>query len=134
MTAYLCPAGVWTIGWGHTEGVHPWKTISEAVADELLEEDVTNVEDDLAAALPIGMVLTQGQWDALVSLSFNLAGGARALPRRAPKLWAHLCAGEMPQAAHEFLDLDHALVNGESVELPGLKARREAEAAMFMGA
>ena len=42
-------------------------------------------------------------------------------------------AGNFAGAAQEFLDIDHALVNGKPTELPGLKARRQAEAAMFLG-
>jgi GH24 family phage-related lysozyme (muramidase) len=69
----------------------------------------------------------------MTSLGFNIAGGPRALPQKAPELWANLLAGNVAGAAQEFLDIDHALVNGKPTELPGLKARRQAEAAMFLG-
>lgn len=126
LDAYLCPAGVWTIGWGHTEDVHPGQHISADFADVLLVQDIESVEWDLGLMLHVPV--TQGQWDALVSLCFNLAGGARALPRKAPLLWSDLQAGKKVEAAHEFLDLDHA--NGK--ELWGLKLRRQAEAALFL--
>jgi GH24 family phage-related lysozyme (muramidase) len=41
-------------------------------------------------------------------------------------------AGNAQSAAEQFLDIDHALVNGTPTELPGLKARRQAEASMFL--
>ena len=126
LDAYLCPAGVPTIGYGHTCGVHLGQTISAEFADELLRQDVEAVENDLA--LMVHVTVTQGQWDALVSLCFNLRGGPHALPKKAPRLWAALVAGERPEAARQFLDMDHA----GGVELAGLKARREAEAALFL--
>src|ERR1019366_6672384 len=85
LDAYLCPAGIPTIGYGHTEGVHLGQHISAPFAAGLLIEDIEAVERDLALMLHVPV--TQGQWDALVSLCFNLAGGARALPKKAPRLW-----------------------------------------------
>jgi lysozyme len=126
LDAYLCPAGVPTIGYGHTCGVRLGQSISAEFADTLLRQDVETVENDLALMLHV--TVTEGQWDALVSLCFNLAGGPRALPRKAPRLWADLTAGKKPEAAHEFLDMDHAA----GVELAGLKTRRVAEAALFL--
>jgi lysozyme len=126
LDAYLCPAGIPTIGYGHTRCVHIGQHITTEFADVLLAEDIEAVEDDLDLMLHVPV--TQGQWDALVSLCFNLAGGARALPRKAPLLWSDLQAGKKVEAAHEFLDLDHA--NGK--ELWGLKLRRQAEAALFL--
>jgi lysozyme len=127
LDSYLCPSGVPTIGWGHTCGVHLGQTISAALAYVLLSQDVSDVENDLALMLH-GTPVTQGQWDALVSLCFNLKGGPMALPKKAPRLWADLLAGKKPEAASEFLDMDHA----GGVELAGLRARREAEAALFL--
>ena len=126
LDAYLCPAGILTIGYGHTLDVHPGQHISADFADVLLLEDVEAVENDLSLMLHVS--LAQGQWDALVSLCFNLAGGARALPKAAPRLWADLHCSKWTDAARELLDMDHA--NGR--ELPGLKARRVAEASLFL--
>jgi len=132
LSAYLCPAGIWTIGWGHTGGVSPGMRITAQQADEFLVKDVNRVAAVLDSMLPKAE-LTQGQQDALISLAYNMNGGPWALPRRAPKLWAALNAGEVPQAAHELLDMDHALVHGKVEELAGLKLRREKEARMFLG-
>jgi lysozyme len=133
LTAYVCPAGILTIGWGHTKSVVSGMIITAEQADELLAQDVAGVSKALGALLPPHVVLTQGQVDALVSLAYNMNGGPWALPRRCPRLWADLVSGEMPQAAGEFLDCDHAMIQGKPVELPGLKARREAEAKLFLG-
>jgi len=132
LTAYQCPAGIWTIGWGHTAGVQQGDQITAQQAQALISQDLTSTANDLSAILPATVSLTQGQFDALTSLAFNIGGGARALPHKAPKLWADLLAGSTQAAAAQFLDIDHALVNGTPVELPGLKARRQAEATMFL--
>ena len=127
LDAYLCPAGVWTIGWGHTEGVRDGLRITEDLAEEFLRRDMTQVERGLVTV--IHAPLTQGQHDALVSLCFNLAGGARRLPSIAPRLVAKINGGDYAAAAAEFLDIDRA--NGRV--LPGLSRRREAERALFAG-
>jgi lysozyme len=67
--AYLCPAGVWTVGYGHTKGVKPDMVISELQADYFLKEDVVNAEN---AINKHGLHLNQNQFDALVSFVFNL--------------------------------------------------------------
>jgi len=126
LEAYLCPAQVWTIGWGHTAGVKEGDIIAEERAEELLAADVAQIVADLPKV--IHLPLTQGQCDALVSLCFNLRGGALGLARLAPNLVAKVNAGDMAGAAEEFLDIDRA---GGKV-LPGLAQRRAAERAMFL--
>jgi lysozyme len=125
--AYLCPAHVWTIGWGHTAGVKPGDTVTEEQAEALLDSDVAPIERDLPQV--IHAPLTQGQLDALVSLCFNLKGGALALPSIAPKLVAKANAGDAAGAAAELLDIDKA-TNGQV--LPGLVRRRLAEREVFL--
>ena len=127
LEAYLCPAHVWTIGWGHTAGVQEGLRTTEERAEELLRSDMELVESGLATV--IRGPLTQGQHDALVSLCFNLRGGAYGLPSIAPHLVAKLRAGDMAGAAEELLDIDRA--NGKV--LPGLVRRRAAERALFVG-
>ena len=127
LEAYVCPAGAWTIGWGHTAGVEPGMRITERRAEELLGLDLDDVERNLAAV--IHAPLTQGQYDALVSLCFNLKGGPRQLPKLAPKLVSKISSGDYAAAALEFLDMNHA--NG--AVLPGLTRRREAERQLFLG-
>jgi lysozyme len=127
LEAYLCPAHVWTIGWGHTAGVKAGDSITAERAEELLEADVAQVEADLPKV--IHAPLTQGQWDALVSLCFNLRGGALGLARLAPHLVARVNTGDMAGAAAQLLDINRA---GGQV-LPGLTRRREAERELFLG-
>ncbi|HMD71002.1 MAG TPA: lysozyme [Bryobacteraceae bacterium] len=128
LEAYRCPAGVWTVGWGHTRGVQPGMRISMERAAELLAEDIAEVERDLPSVVHVN--LTQGQWDALVSLCFNLSGGAPRLPHTCPHLVASLNAGDFAGAARQFLDINHAAGGGV---LPGLTRRREAESKLFLG-
>lgn len=126
LEAYLCPAGVRTIGWGHTAGVQPGQRISVDQAEALLQGDIDQVEKDLERVITVP--LTQGEHDALVSLCFNLRGGARRLPRIAPKLVEKLTSGDRFGASIEFLDINR--VNGEP--MLGLTRRREAERALFV--
>jgi lysozyme len=127
LDAYLCPAGVWTIGWGHTAGVREGMQIAADLAEGLLRADIERVEQGLASVILVP--LTEGQHDALVSLCFNLRGGAQRLPSIAPRLVAKINGGDSTGAAEEFLDIDRA--NGKV--LPGLVRRREAEKALFLG-
>ena len=127
LKAYRCPAGVWTIGWGHTRGVQPGMQITEAQAEAFLADDIVDVERWLPTVIHVA--LTQGQWDALVSLCFNLAGGAQRLPYTCPRLVADINAGNFTTAAQEFLNINHA-ING--AVLPGLTRRREAERQLFL--
>ncbi|MCE5309643.1 MAG: lysozyme [Acidobacteriales bacterium] len=131
LKAYLCPAGVWTCGWGHTRGVKPGDTCTPEQAEAWLLED-TGREAEILSRI-VKVPLAQGQIDSLVSLAFNMRGGAAALPKKAPKLWAKLHAGDVRGAADEFLDMDRATMpDGTRVVLPGLTRRRREERAMFL--
>jgi lysozyme len=127
LDAYQCPAGVWTIGWGHTAGVREGMRITEDLAHEFLCRDIEEIEQGLGAVIHVP--LTQGQHDALVSLCFNLKGGAQRLPSIAPRLVAKINSSDYEGAAVELLDIDRA--NGQV--LPGLARRREAERTIFAG-
>ena len=72
LKAYLCPGGVWTIGYGHTAGVKPGKVISEAQAEEYLKADLISFERYLNG---LGLALNQNQFDALISLIYNIGIG-----------------------------------------------------------
>jgi len=132
LIAYRCPAGIYTIGWGHTSVVQEGQQIDEPTAEQLLNDDLTIVATQLNKMLPPSASLNQNQFDALCSLCFNLAGGPWSLPRQAPRMWSDLIHGEMPQAAGEFLDMDHAFVAGTLEILPGLRERRIEEAKLFL--
>lgn len=122
-TAYQDPVGIWTIGYGHTGTAKPGQKITEAQAEQLLRQDVGWAE--AAVRKNVKVPLTQGQFDALVSFTFNL--GAGALGRST--LLKKLNAGDYAGAQAEFGRFVHA---GGRV-LPGLVRRRNEEAQMFGG-
>ena len=72
LKAYKCPAGVWTIGWGHTKGVQPGQVITQAQADSLLQGDLL---DYVNFVNNLKLKLTQGQFDALVDFAYNCGVG-----------------------------------------------------------
>ena len=123
LKAYLCPAGKWTIGYGHTAGVTEGMTISQAHAEELLRADVIDVAQRMSSY--IKAPVTKWQFIALVSLSFNVGD----LRRKAPKLLHNLNSRQEDKAAHEFLDICHG---PDKKVIPGLKRRREKEAKLFL--
>ena len=123
LNAYQDPgAGIWTIGYGHTgSDVKPGQTITKAEAEQLLKKDVAGAEKDVRNLVKVP--LTQGQFDALVSFTFNLGAGAL----KSSTLLKKLNAGDYAGAQAEFGKWVHA---GGKV-LPGLVARRQEEATMF---
>lgn len=72
LQAYRCPAGIWTIGYGHTSGVTKGMVITRERAEELLKEDVRPCEQLLNK---MGVNFRQEQFDALVSWIFNIGSG-----------------------------------------------------------
>lgn len=72
LKAYLCPAGIWTIGIGHTKGVKKGDVITKEQAIQYFKDDVRPIEDYLNK---LNICETQGQFDALVSFIFNLGIG-----------------------------------------------------------
>lgn len=118
----------WTIGYGHHgPDVKPGTVCTEQWAYEQLLRDLRQVEHQLISALNADEIeVTQGQFDALCSLLFNLSGGILRLVKF--KLWAKLKAGDAKGAAHEFLDINKA--GGR--ETRGLTLRRRAEARLFL--
>jgi len=115
LTSYQDSVGVWTIGYGHTQGVQPGQTITQQQAQAFLQQDLGVAE---AAVNKLGLTLTDNQFAALVSFTFNL--GAGNLNK--------LMSQGMAAAADRILLFDHA---GGRV-LPGLTRRRQAERALFL--
>lgn len=118
--AYKCPAGVWTIGYGHTLNVRPNDVITEVQASALLEEELQDYATKVSKIVPTA---TQRQFDALVSFAYNL--GVNALGT-STLLKKHL-AGDYKGAQAEFLRWDKA--NGKV--LAGLTKRRHQESALY---
>jgi len=127
LTAYKCPAGVMTIGYGRTgtmdgQSITEGVTITQEKAEALLREDVARfakgVEDLLSRPA------TQGQYDAMVSLAFNIGiNGFRESTVR-----ARFNAGQIPGAAEAFI----LWVKAKGMMLEGLVRRRAAEIVRFM--
>jgi len=128
-TPYLCPAGVPTIGWGFTRYPNGRRIamtdppLTEAEAEPLLDILLADYEQDVEELIDVP--LTQGQFDALVSFTWNL--GAPALQHST--LRAKLNAGDYAGAAAEFERWNKS--GGKP--LAGLTRRRTEEALMFMG-
>ncbi|GKX58359.1 lysozyme [Leminorella grimontii] len=122
LRAYQCPAGVWTIGYGHTDQVRRGDEISYAQAERYLRADLVKFEADVTRLARVP--LTQGQFDALVSFAFNC--GARALSTST--LLRKLNAGDYTGTADELLRWNKSA----GKELPGLTRRRAAERELFL--
>lgn len=120
LAAYRCAAGVWTIGYGHTAGVHSGMTITQAQADAYLQQDIAKFEGYVnnPAYVPITTNLNQNQFDALVSFAFNLGAG------NLRKLCKGRTAAQIAQAMTQYCK-----ANGKV--LAGLRRRRAAEQALF---
>lgn len=120
LAAYRCAAGVWTIGYGHTAGVHSGMTITQAQADAYLQQDIAKFEGYVnnPAYVPITANLNQNQFDALVSFAFNLGAG------NLRKLCKGRTAAQIAQAMTQYCK-----ANGKV--LAGLRRRRAAEQALF---
>lgn len=121
--AYLCPAGVWTIGFGHTKGVKQGQVITEAQACDYLVGDVAPIERLLNV---IGINFRQEQFDALVSWIFNLGAGNFQHSTLLKKIMANASDEDICAEIVRW-------VNTNGKPLTGLKKRRVAEANMFVG-
>ena len=146
---YLCPAHIWTIGYGHVlyqeqiklpmvrvpdkhtpmirkeyplspEDSRVW---SKEEINELFRVDVESFERGVLRLVP-GCVSRQGSFDALVSISYNF--GLGNLQRSTIRMRAN--RGDWEGAADAF----RAWTKGGGKVLPGLVKRREAEIALFL--
>lgn len=126
LKAYRCPAGVWTIGWGETQGVKPGDTCTKEQADRWLLEDLQERAGAVGAMCTIDP--SPAELGAMVSLAYNI--GLEAF-RRSTVLRQHN-AGNRQAAARAFGLWNKARVNGVLTELPGLTARRAREAALYL--
>ena len=128
LTAYLCPAGRWTIGYGHTAAdVRKGQRITAAEAESLLRSDLARFEKGVDK-LVAGVAVTENQFSALVSFAFN--AGLASL--RKSTLLEKLRGGDGAGAAAEFAKWTRARnANGELRVLPGLVRRRAAERKLF---
>lgn len=118
LTAYKCPAGVWTIGYGHTKGVTPGMTITKEQAEQMLRDDLVSYEKKVSK-YDYKYHWTQNQFDAMVSFAYNLGSidqltgnGTRTIATIESKMLLYNKAG--------------------GKVLPGLVRRRQAEHDLFV--
>jgi lysozyme len=114
----------WTIGYGSTSGVTRDMVITEAQAEQMLAADLVRFER--AVERLVHVQLNQGQFDALVSFTYNVGEGNFTKST----LLRKLNAGDHAGAAEQFA----RWVNAGGRVLVGLVKRRAAERAMFLGA
>jgi lysozyme len=127
LDAYQDVAGIWTIGYGHTGGVTPGMTFTQAQADDALRQDLQSaeaaVEHDVGSAKT-----TDNQFAAMVSLCYNIGSGNFAV---SSVLRKHR-EGDSQGAADAFLLWNKSTVDGVLQAVPGLTRRREAERALYL--
>lgn len=118
LKAYKCAAGVWTIGYGHTNGVKSTNVITQEKAEELLKKDLEKFEKNVEK-YNTKYKWNQNEFDALVSFAFNIgsidkltANGTRSRTTIAEKMLAYNNAGGRV--------------------LAGLTERRKAERELFL--
>lgn len=126
LKAYRCPAGVWSIAYGETQGVKPGDTCTKEQADRWLLEDLQERAGAVGAMCTIDP--SPAELGAMVSLAYNI--GLEAF-RKSTVLRQHN-AGNRQAAARAFGLWNKARVDGVLTELPGLTARRAREAALYL--
>ena len=128
LEAYKCPAGVWTIGWGHTgPDVQPGLVWTQQQADVALDAELTNFRAAAVKLLPMLPRWPAHQQAALVSFTYNVGTGAL----EESTLRKRLLAGEDPTTVVRE-ELPRWNKGGSGV-LEGLVRRRAAEVALFCG-
>lgn len=121
LVPYICPAGVWTCGWGSTgPDVFPGRAWTQEYADRRLELDAVKFSRGVAALCP---GLSERRLAAIADFAYNLGLGAlqRSTLRR------RLNERQWEAAGREL----RKWINGGGRPLPGLIARREAEAVLL---
>lgn len=117
LTAYKCPAGVWTIGYGHTAGVKQGMTITQAQADAFLVADLVKYERKVNK-YQAKYNFNQAQFDSLVSFAYNV-GSIDGLTKNGTRSIAQI-SEKIP-----------AYNKGGGRVLSGLVRRRAEEKALF---
>ncbi|MBK8839214.1 MAG: glycoside hydrolase family protein [Hyphomonadaceae bacterium] len=125
-TATRLPDGRWTIGYGHVRTAREGLTVSQKDAEDLLTYDLKPVED--AVAQLIYAPLMQNQFDALVSLVFNISIGQF----RDSDILRNLNAGDILAAANGFDLWRKARLHGQVMIVDALVRRRAAEKGLFL--
>ncbi len=120
LKAYKCPAGIWTVGYGHTNGVFDGMKITQNEADKLLEGDVNIFYN--CVMNNVGFVCTSNQIAALVSFAFNV--GISNFEKSTLLRIIKQNAKNFDEIQKQFMRWVFA---GSKIPLLGLKNRRLAE-------
>lgn len=121
--AYRCPAGVWTIGFGHTGGVKDGDFIRKEDAEKLLKKDVERFEKMVSNINAKGNYnFNENEFSALVSFAFNV-GNVKGVTANGTRT--------KQQIAVAMLKYCYATVNGKKKKLSGLESRRKQECVLF---
>lgn len=116
LTAYKCPAGVWTIAYGHTADVYSGMKITQQQADEFLKQDLVVYENHVNN---LNRPFNQNEFDALVSFCYNCGAGSLQT----------LCKNRTNAQIADALLLYN---KGGGKVLQGLVNRRKAERELFL--
>jgi lysozyme len=123
LQAYLCPAGVWTIGYGSTQisgrSVTPKDVIPKEIAEILLKNDLMRFEKIVNERIIV--TLNQNQFDALVSHTYNTGGS--------DTLFELINSKATDFAIRNWIETRYTTSKG--ILLPGLLKRRKEEAALY---
>ena len=122
-TAYLCPANVWTIGYGRTKNVKEGDKITEPQAERDLQEELQEFGAQVLGVVDVSLL--QNEFDALTSWTYNLGVGNLS----SSTLLKKLNAGDKDSVPSEMLRWNKAA----GKVLAGLTARRQAEADLWQG-
>jgi lysozyme len=120
---YMCAGGKYTIGYGHTRGVEVGDTCTREQAEKYLREDLRDAEETVLALITVP--LSQNQFDALVSLVYNIGSGNfyDSTIRRV----INLNIGDIEEYRRAWM----MWVKSRGKVLKGLVRRREAEFKLF---
>lgn len=130
-TAYLCPANVWTIGYGTTSragiglDVRRGMKITEAEAEYYLEKGLQKFAEQIRPA--ITAPINENQFGAFLSLAYNIGPAAF----KKSSALRHFNAGNADKAAEAMKLWNKATVDGKRIVLRGLVNRREDEVRLF---
>ena len=123
-TAYKCPAGKLTIGYGHTKDVKPGQKMSEAEATRILEDELYDIYEYILSASKGIYRFSENQTLALTSFCFNGGKGWYT------QVTEH-CTRSITEIAEHMLLYDKATINGSLIKLSGLTKRRQWEHDLF---
>jgi lysozyme len=126
LVAYPDEGGIWTLGWGHTEGVKQGDHCTLEQADIWFASDLSVFERAIERLVHVP--ISQQQHDALAPFTYNNGIGALSMSTLLRKLNEH----NYMEAANNFELWNKVMVDGRLVPSAGLTKRRRAERRIFL--